>query len=268
MRMAYSHSRRPGARKHQGGFAIRELALLLILAAFAASGCASPKAPPPADLPEDILQSAYQIDGITYYPLPHADEFSETGIASWYGQDFHGKKTSNSEIYNMHAMTSAHKTLPFGTMVEVHNLENDHKIIVRINDRGPFVGSRIIDLSFEAARRIDMIRNGTARVKIRAIGMDDVYFAALDGKTHDGIFYTGDFTIQAGAFADADNAQRLKTVLGQYHSEIEIKSFEKNGMILHRVRAGRFTSLAQARNLERELIANGFADVFVVSRDL
>ncbi len=256
----------PGVRKHQAP-AIRVLALLLILALVAASGCESPKTPPVA-LPEDTPPAAYQIDGITYYPLPHAHEFVEAGIASWYGEDFHGKKTSNSEIYNMHAMTAAHKTLPFGTMVEVHNLENDSTIIVRINDRGPFVRSRIIDLSFEAARRIDMIQNGTARVEIRAIGTDAAYFETRDGKSDDGIFFTGDFTIQAGAFSDPNNAQRLKTVLGQYHPEIAITPIEKNGMTLYRVRAGRFTSLTQARNLEQELIANGFADVFVVARDM
>ena len=210
----------------------------------------------------------YKVFGKWYHPVDDAHGFRQRGIASWYGKDFHGKKTSNGEIYNMHAMTAAHKTLPFGTMVQVHNLENDRNIIVRINDRGPFVRSRIIDLSHEAARRIDMIRNGTASVQIRAIGTDEAYFESLGGKTDGGIFYTGDFTVQAGAFVDPVNAQRLKNVLEQYHPEIEITPFEKNGMTLYRVRAGRFTSLSQAKNFEQQLIRNGFTDVFAVSRDM
>lgn len=242
-------------------------ALLLALAAAVMTGCAS-KEVPPMPTPDITIQKPYQVDGIYYHPLPHADAFIETGTASWYGSDFHGKKTSNSEIYDMHAMTAAHKTLPFGAMVEVHNLENDRKIIVRINDRGPFVRGRIIDLSREGAKRIDMIRNGTAKVSITAIGTDDVYFAASGGRADEGIFYTGDFTVQAGAFADRSNAERMKGILARHTPEIEITPIDKDGKTLYRVRAGRFSALNQARRLEQELIRDGFADVFVVSLDM
>lgn len=112
----------------------------------------------------------YSVFGITYYPFVAkiGDDFD--GIASWYGPDFHSKKTSNGEIYDMYAMTAAHKTLPMNTVVKVDNLENGKSIIVRINDRGPFVKGRIIDLSNKAAHQIDMVRRGTAKVKVTVLG--------------------------------------------------------------------------------------------------
>ena len=112
----------------------------------------------------------YNVFGIKYYPFVAniGDDF--TGIASWYGPDFHSKKTSNGEIYNMYDMTAAHKTLPMNTVVKVDNLENGKSIIVRINDRGPFVKGRIIDLSNKAAHEIDMVRQGTAKVKVTVLG--------------------------------------------------------------------------------------------------
>jgi rare lipoprotein A len=112
----------------------------------------------------------YSVFGITYYPFIAniGDDFE--GIASWYGPDFHSKKTSNGEVYNMYDMTAAHKTLPMNTVVKVNNLENGKSIIVRINDRGPFVKGRIIDLSNKAAHEIDMVRKGTSKVKITVLG--------------------------------------------------------------------------------------------------
>lgn len=112
----------------------------------------------------------YSVFGIKYYPFIAnvGDKFD--GIASWYGPDFHSKKTSNGEIYDMYDMTAAHKTLPMNTVVRVDNLENGKSIIVRINDRGPFVRGRIIDLSNKAANEIDMVRKGTAKVKITVLG--------------------------------------------------------------------------------------------------
>ncbi|PRM94341.1 hypothetical protein CJ673_07530 [Aliarcobacter cryaerophilus] len=120
----------------------------------------------------------YNVFGIRYYPFVAnvGDQFD--GIASWYGPDFHAKKTSNGEIYNMYAMTAAHKTLPMNTVVRVDNLDNGRSTIVRINDRGPFVSGRIIDLSNKAAHEIDMVRKGTARVKVTVLG----YNGLIDDK--------------------------------------------------------------------------------------
>jgi len=114
----------------------------------------------------------YVVFNKKYYPtLAHIGD-NLHGIASWYGPNFHAKKTSNGEIYNMYAMTAAHKTLPMNTVVQVENLINGKKIIVRINDRGPFVAGRIIDLSNKAAHQIDMVKTGTVKVKLTVLGFN------------------------------------------------------------------------------------------------
>ena len=104
-----------------------------------------------------------------YHPVSDARGFKQKGIASWYGKKFHGRKTSSGETYNMYAMTAAHKTLPLGTYVHVKSLDNGNEVMVRINDRGPFVKGRIIDLSAGAARRLGFYKKGTARVLVETI---------------------------------------------------------------------------------------------------
>ena len=123
----------------------------------------------------------------------------QTGIASWYGPDFHGKPTSNKEIYNMYDMTAAHKTLPFGTRVMVTNLNNGHSVVVRINDRGPFVGERIIDLSYAAASLIDMVGQGVAPVRLEVLPNQ-----IASGRT------LPLYSVQVGAFINEDNARELE----------------------------------------------------------
>ena len=135
----------------------------------------------------------YKIQGKWYHPIPDARGFTQTGIASWYGKDFHGKKTANGEIYNMHAMTAAHKTLPLGTWVRVYNLTNGKSCDVRVNDRGPFVRGRIIDLSYSAAKEIGLVGPGTAKVRIKAMAPPA---GAAQGDRN--IYYKGNFTIQLG----------------------------------------------------------------------
>ena len=110
----------------------------------------------------------YTVRGKTYRPYLSADGYREDGVASWYGRDFHGKTTANGERYNMYAMTAAHKLLPLGTKVRVTHLRNGKSIVVRVNDRGPFVGDRIIDLSYASAKELGMIGTGTARVRVEA----------------------------------------------------------------------------------------------------
>ena len=114
-------------------------------------------------------KSNYQVRGKRYQVLSSADNFSQKGIASWYGKKFHGHLTSNGEIYNMYGMSAAHKNLPLPTYVQVTNLDNDKSVIVRVNDRGPFHHSRVIDLSYSAAYKLDMLTTGTANVLIEAI---------------------------------------------------------------------------------------------------
>lgn len=111
----------------------------------------------------------YVVRGKRYYVLNSSSGFVQRGIASWYGKKFHGRKTSNGETYNMYAMTAAHKTLPIPTYVQVTNLDNGKQVVVRVNDRGPFHANRIIDLSYSAAKKLDIVGHGTGRVEVRAI---------------------------------------------------------------------------------------------------
>jgi rare lipoprotein A len=128
-------------------------------------GCS---APPPQVSPGH--PKPYKVHGNWYQPLPSATDFREVGLASWYGKKFHGRRTSNGEIYNMYAMTAAHKTLPLNTWVRVTRRDTGKSIVVRVNDRGPFVTGRIIDLSYTGAKKLGMVGPGTARVIVTALG--------------------------------------------------------------------------------------------------
>jgi len=221
----------------------------------------APEIPPPAD-------NAYVVNGRIYHRLDSAHGFVEQGVASWYGEPFHAKNTANGEIYNMHAMTAAHKTLPFGTMVLVKNLKNNRTTVVRINDRGPFCRERIIDLSRRAAEEIDMIGKGTAPVGISALGTDEEILNESDHAGPGSLYFTGNFTIQAGAFGSAANAETLKQSLEKIADNVHISPIDRNGTLFYRVRVGPFTSLAQARRMEERLTQNGFENIFTVAGDL
>jgi rare lipoprotein A len=133
----------------------------------------------PDAVPRDEPRSAhgnppfYDVNGRRYTILPSADNFVERGVASWYGPDFHGHSTSSGEVYDMYGMTAAHRTLPIPCYARVTNLSNGRSVIVRINDRGPFVANRIIDLSYSAATRLDIVRTGTAFVELHTLTASD-----------------------------------------------------------------------------------------------
>jgi rare lipoprotein A len=211
-------------------------------------------------------QRPYTVMGKRYTPIASAHGFVQTGIASWYGKKFHGRKTANGEIYDMYAMTAAHKTLPINTWVEVHNLDTNKKIKVRINDRGPFVTGRIIDLSYTGARKVDMVGSGTARVRIRALGAateydqkEPVAFRELD-------YWTGNFTVQVGAFQEKANADRFREKLSKSYVNAHIVVHEDHRGRFYRVRIGRFTSLKDAERFSDNLVKNdGFDQAFAVA---
>jgi len=160
------------------------LALLVVLLALA--GCASKPAPPSGGTVGDYkVGKPYQINGVWYYPKEDW-EYRETGIASWYGPGFHGKRTANGEIFNENDLTAAHPTLPMPVMVRVTNLENGRSIKVRINDRGPFANNRIIDLSRRSAQLLDIERAGTAKVLVEIVPDETRQLvAAAQGKNPD-----------------------------------------------------------------------------------
>lgn len=147
---------------------------------------------------------AYTVRRKTYRPCLSADGYRENGVASWYSRDFHGKTTVNGERYNVYAMTAAHKLLPFGTKVRVTHLRNGKSIVVRVNDRGPFVGDRIIGLSYASAKEPDMIGTGTAHVRVEAI---ETFGGASPGDMN-GSFYTQIVALSSQVLA-RDLMQRL-----------------------------------------------------------
>ncbi|GEM_PF-3970380 len=146
-------------------------------------------------------KNQYTIAGKTYYILSKAENFHQKGMASWYGEPFHGRKTANGEVYNMYALTAAHKRLPLPTKLKVTNLNNQRSIIVRVNDRGPFVQGRIIDLSYAAALKLDIVKTGTAPVEISSLDNFD--------KTTKNLAQSSQMIIQVGAFEDISNARKL-----------------------------------------------------------
>ena len=229
-------------------------------------GCASSTPtshPPPPSKPG--YPKPYKVLGKWYQPLPHSEGFRQRGVASWYGQDFHGKKTSNGEIYNMYAMTAAHKTLPLGTYVRVHNLENNRSLVVRINDRGPFVRGRIIDLSYTGAKDIGIVGPGTARVEVVALGRRDTSAAGSATTYIQDDYYSGNFTFQVGAFLDRENAERQKRELAKKYKNAHITVYDRGDKIFYRVRVGRFTTLEEAVQQEEILIQDGFPDAILVA---
>ena len=213
-------------------------------------------------------QRPYVINGRIYYPLPSAEGYIETGVASWYGRKFHGRKTACGERYDMYARTAAHKTLPLQTMLLVKNLENGREIVVRVNDRGPFVKGRIIDLSLTAARELDIVRHGTARVRISALG--EAVATRVDHQRIERFlphknFATGDFYVQIGSFTNPANADRLKDKMIGYGRQTVIRSYDDGVTIFYRVHVQAGNTLAAAEQQERILEAAGYPG-FVVAR--
>jgi rare lipoprotein A len=168
----------------------------------------------------------------------------ESGMASWYGGDFHGRRTASGERYDMHEMTAAHRTLPFGTMVEVHNPRNGRSVTVRINDRGPFARNRIIDLSYAAAQALQLVGPGTAAVELYV--SPDV---PLEPR----------YTVQVGAFAQARLAEQVHRDLRAEYPEAVLRS---DGT-WYRVQVGAFDARAKAEVLRRELASLGFTPLVV-----
>ncbi|WP_026340438.1 septal ring lytic transglycosylase RlpA family protein [Thioalkalivibrio thiocyanoxidans] len=261
--------------------------------------------PDPDDIPQDLAlipdavpkdeppsrygnPPEYEVFGQRYRTLRTSTGFEEEGLASWYGTKFHGRRTSSGEPYDMYAMTAAHKTLPLPTYVEVVNLENDRRVIVRVNDRGPFVDDRIIDLSYAAAHRLDMTDAGVAPVRIRAVGPDDVdtprvadsrapepepieLAEAGEGANTRVAATSSDDTptsaesnaaetsenngrwVQVGAFAErraAEEIQRDLQALG--FESVEISTLERDAQSdLHRVRIGPLEEVALQEATER-----------------
>jgi rare lipoprotein A len=203
----------------------------------------------------------YDVFGQRYHVLPSADGYLERGVASWYGPTFHGGNTSSGEVYDMYGMSAAHKTLPLPSYARVTNLRNGKSVIVRINDRGPFVANRLIDLSYTAAAKLDMIQGGTALVEVRALtpGVPDELSRSTEAPAP--ALY-----LQAGAFADRENAQRtLARLKAAGLPNASVASPVQGLSHLYRVRLGPVHSVAQFDELAARLATLGFPDARLAS---
>lgn len=180
--------------------------------------------------------------------------YAQRGIASWYGGKFHGNPTASGEIYNMFELTAAHRTLPLGTSVMVTNLENGRSVEVRINDRGPFVRGRIIDLSYAAARAIGIVEKGTTNVEVVAFGIAEA--------PHD---EAPIYAVQVGSFSDRENAERLLNQLQEVFGEAYMTILETTQGNYYRVRVGRFSTREMAYRMAEKIVSLGYS-VLITSR--
>lgn len=254
--------------EYVGQFTRARLAAIALLALIA--GCVSgpsqrPVPPPPPDIskiPEPVPRAEprsakgnppfYEALGKRYFVMANAVGYTERGVASWYGPGFHAANTSNGEKYDMYGMTAAHKTLPLPSYVRVTNLQNGRSVVVRVNDRGPFKEGRIIDLSRTAAERLDMVRDGTAFVEVRAITPGEDASAAPK---------TTNLYVQAGAFSSEENANRLRDQLkAQGEGNCFVRRDTVGNRVFYRVRIGPVPTVGEFDDIVARLHKLGFPD--------
>ena len=201
----------------------------------------------------------YEVDGVRYFVKSSAAGYVERGVASWYGPGFHQEFTSNGEPYDMYGLTAAHKTLPLPCYVQVTNLTNGKQVILRVNDRGPFKAGRIIDLSYTAAAKLDMLRQGTALVEVRAITPGET----IPLTQSDAI---KPIYVQAGSFSNPSNADNLvRQLRNNGYPQTDIFSELVDGRSLYRVRIGPIPSVNQFDEIVAQLKTLGIADARLAS---
>lgn len=246
--------------------------LFAILPALLLSACATHQR---AYSPQDQNQSSrqkpgqkpYTVNGTRYEPLSSHEGFVQDGVASSYGRDFHGRKTSSGEPFDMNGMTAAHKTLPLGVYVKVRHKRTGREIVVRINDRGPFVRERIIDLSEGAARRLEMLQEGVAPVNITALGYKTDNKSGEDEYRRPISYDSGNFALQVAALKNRTNAYRYADELKRKHGAADVQEAIVGGSTFYRVRLGRYSSLRTAQSAQESLERKGFPGNFVVAVD-
>jgi rare lipoprotein A len=219
----------------------------------------------------------YEVFDVSYTVMDSAYGYKERGVASWYGKKFHGELTSSREVYDMYAMTAAHKTLPLPTYVQVRNLSNNKTVVVRVNDRGPFVDHRIIDLSYSAALKLDMVQNGTGLVEVTAITFDEPKRDNSDRPTSQTMANAlpaapaaeaaSQVFIQVGAFSSIDNAsRRYSTLKNNGISGAAIHADKSSSPPIYRVRIGPIDGVAQYDEIAGQLAGLGINDPILVTQ--
>ena len=252
------------------------MGLLVVWCALSLSACtqyrrATPDVPrqPQATRPQAAIpptQKPYTVNGTRYEPLSSHEGFEQEGQASSYGKEFHGRKTSSGEPFDMHAMTAAHKTLPLGVYVRVRHKRTNNEVIVRINDRGPFVRDRIIDLSEASARQLGILQEGVAPVKVTALGYRDPGDPST-ARYRPGNYDAGTFALQVGSFSVRANAYRYADELRQRYGSADVQEAQVDGKQFFRVRLGRYSSLKNAQAAQDQFERKGFNGNFVVAVD-
>jgi len=280
-------------------------ALLFFLSACLLTACASrhtadggPAATRSAGVPADAVPRAeprsrygngpyYKVYGRTYEVLGTSYGYQERGVASWYGKKFHGRMTSSQEPYDMYAMTAAHKTLPLPTYVRVRNLRNNQSVIVRVNDRGPFVDNRLIDLSYAAAQKLDLVRDGTGLVEVTAVSFDapppEERAAAARASAPPstpsstapsstpqaepaGTPAAASIFVQVGAFGDVANARRRYQMLRDGGiGPLKVHEENNPGRRLYRVRIGPIADVAEYDHIVARLHRLGINESHLVT---
>ena len=258
-----------------------------------------PEARPPAEvmaIPDAVPKpepksakgnNSYTVAGKTYYPLTDISDYHERGVASWYGKKFHGRRTSSGEPYDMYAMTAAHKTLPLPCYVRVRNLENGRVIVARVNDRGPFLHNRLIDLSYAGAARLGILGTGTGMVEVEVINPNESgiqiakarestveifpYAAGKEPAKPPATATAPKLYLQAGAFGQMDNAVNLRNRLEReaahpvfIQSALVSNSTAQEPARIYRVRIGPLTSVEEGDRLTQQLAQAGIPDALIV----
>ena len=236
----------------------------------------------PEVVPEPVVRtiagnrSPYTVLGKSYFVLPSEEGYSERGIASWYGEKFHGHKTSNGEVFDMYQVSAAHKSLPIPSFLRVTNLENNRSIIVRVNDRGPFHGNRIIDLSYAAALKLGYADIGTARVQLDAIiteklSSDSVSIGNIEPKALSPVsrVLIKNQYLQIAALSSRESATELLANVEEVIDEPVFINTMKNpaGKTLYRVRVGPIGDPAELENISRKLVAADFGMPYPVRQE-
>lgn len=204
---------------------------------------------------------SYVVNGQRYYTLKTGTGFVERGIASWYGAEFHGRRTSSGELYDMYKMTAAHTRLPLPTYVRVYNLENGRTAVVKVNDRGPFHPNRIIDLSYAAAKKLGITAKGTGLVEIRTIDPKHPHANEADGRLADSRDGNLKFFLQVGAFRDRRNAERMRDRVNAVADNLAVI---ESGADLFRVKVGPLANVELADAIVDALNGIGVIEHFVV----
>ncbi|CAG36719.1 septal ring lytic transglycosylase RlpA family protein [Desulfotalea psychrophila] len=216
--------------------------------------------PSPVFAKVKATQRPYIVKHVKYYPLPTSAGFSQWGVASWYGGKFQGRLTSNGERYDMFSMTAAHKTLPMQTVLVVTNLKNSRRVLVRVNDRGPFIRGRIIDLSYEASRRLGMSEDGIANVLIQAAQPDNHGNYPRPGIERE------NFSVQIAALANKEKALALEKRFSRGGHRTKIQKARRDGKTLYLVQIFAGYSRVKAKGFKKALLAAGYPDAAVVTQ--